>query len=153
MRAPTSRTVEQAGEALIAGIEEGTITNRSGQPDKPSTVRRYKLALAHLDKEIGHLRLADIDRGRVKGLIRFWQRAGMTPSSIRNNLDPLRVLIREAIEDGQCTVDPMARMRMPGGKGRRERVADRAEAQKVEDPQPRAKNGSRARREILFESR
>src|SRR5262249_49932378 len=53
VRAPASTTVAQAGEELITGIKEGTITNRSGRPYKPSTVRRYELALVHLNKEIG----------------------------------------------------------------------------------------------------
>lgn len=62
--------------------------------------------------------------------------AGMAPSSIRNNLDPLRVIFREAIEDGQIAIDPLARMQLPQGSGRRERVADRAEAQTLIDALP-----------------
>jgi hypothetical protein len=65
--------------------------------------------------EIGRRRLTDVDRARVKALIRDWTRAGMVPSSsVRNNLDPLRVIIREAIDDGNrgATVDPMAGMKL-----------------------------------------
>lgn len=62
----------------------------------------------------------------------------MAPSSIRNNLDPLRVIVREAIDDDNkgVTVDPMAGMKLPQGYKRRERVADRAEAQQLLDALP-----------------
>jgi integrase len=117
-------------------MRDGTIESRSGRPYKPSTIRRYELALKrHLLPELGRIKLGDIDRDRVKTVVADWKRAGMVPSSIRNNLDPLRVIVREAIDDGNkgVTVDPMGGMRLPQGGGRRERVADRAEAQALID--------------------
>jgi integrase len=131
VRAPSKITVAEAAKTLLAGMKDGTIENRSGRPYKPSTIRRYELALnRHLLPEIGRTKLSDIDRERVKRLVQGWRRADMVPSSVRNNLDPLRVIIREAIDDGNkgITIDPMAGMMLPQGSGRRERVADRAEA-------------------------
>jgi integrase len=55
---------------------------------------------------------------------------------VRNNLDPLRVIFREALEDGQITLDPTVRLTMPLGSGRRDRVADRGEAQQLIDALP-----------------
>lgn len=138
-RAPSKITFAQAADALLAGMKDGTIENRSGHPYKPSTIRRYELALnKHLLPEIGRVKLADVGRERIKRLVAEWKRAGMVPSSIRNNLDPLRVIIREAIDDGNkgVVIDPMAGMRLPQGSGRRERVADRAEAQALIDALP-----------------
>jgi integrase len=113
-------------------MKDGSQLNRSGRPYKPSTVRRYELAIRkHILPVLGSLRLADVDRARVRALTRKWVREGQDPSSIRNNLDPLRVIIREAVEDGQITVDPLAKLTMPQGRGRRDRVADRAEAQRL----------------------
>jgi integrase len=130
LRARTTTTVTEAGEALLAGMREGTLMNRSGRPYKPSTVRRYEEALrVHVKPELGHMRLSSVDRAHVKAMVRQWVRAGMAPSSVRNNIDPLRVIFREAIEDGQVGVDPIAKLRLPHGGGRRERVADRVEAQ------------------------
>ncbi len=135
VRAPTKLTFDQAADALLAGVKDGTIESRSGRRYKPSTIRRYELALTkHLRPTLGKLKLSQIDRRRVKQLVADWQRSGMTePSSIRNNLDPLRVIVREAIEDSTITVDPLAGLRLPQGGGRRERVADRAEAQTLID--------------------
>ena len=135
VRAPSKRTFDQAADALLAGMKDGTIENRSGRRYKPSTIRRYELALdKHLRPTLGKLKLSQIDRRRIKQLVADWKRAGMTePSSIRNNLDPLRVIVREAIEDSTLAIDPLAGLRLPQGGGRRERVADRAEAQKLID--------------------
>src|SRR5262245_32108984 len=45
MRAPTRETVAQAAEALIAGIEDGTIRTRGGRAYKPSVARSYRIAV------------------------------------------------------------------------------------------------------------
>jgi integrase len=129
-RAPSRSTVAEAGAVLLVGMKDGTTMNRSGRPYRPSTIRRYELALTkHIEPVLGRRRLAEIDRAAVRALVREWTRAGQDPSSIRNNLDPLRVIFREAIEDGQVSVDPMAKLTgLPKGGGRRERVADRTEA-------------------------
>jgi integrase len=136
-KAPTRQTVRDAMEVLLAGMSDGTITTRSGRRYKPATIRRYELAWrCHLEPEVGHKRLTDVDRICVKALVAQCIREQMAPSTIRNTLDPLRVVIREAIEDGQLTVDPMAGMKMPAGQGRRERVADRTEAGTLIDALP-----------------
>jgi integrase len=133
-KAPTRQTVAEATAVLLAGMTDGTITTRSGRRYRPATIRRYELAWRrHLDPVIGHKRLTDVDRMCVKALVANCVRAGMPASTIRNTLDPLRVVIREAIEDSRLTVDPMAGMKLPAGQGRRERVADRAEAQLLID--------------------
>ncbi len=130
--APTKTTVEQAGEKLLAGMRDGTLMNRSGRPFKPSTTRRYELALrVHVKPHLGHRRLSDVERADVKAMVKAWLKASMVPSSIRNNIDPLRVIFREAIEDGFVTLDPIQGMKLPQGGGRRDRVADRAEAEKL----------------------
>jgi integrase len=137
VRAPTKITVSDAAKVLLERIADGTAMNRSGRPYKAATERRYELALrVHVLPTLGHMRLSSVTRSDVKGLVRGWIRAGMAPSSIRNNLDPLRVIFREAIEDGQVMIDPLSRMQLPHGGGRRERVADRAEAQALIDALP-----------------
>ena len=100
VRAPSKVTVTEAADALLEAMRDGTLKNRSGHRYRPSTIRRYELSIRrHVLPELGRRRLADVDRSRVKALIRDWTRAGMVPSSVRNNLDPLRVIIREAIDE------------------------------------------------------
>lgn len=45
MRAPAATTILQAAEALMAGMEDGSILDRSGKPYKPSTARGYAQTL------------------------------------------------------------------------------------------------------------
>ena len=121
MKARTTTTVAEAAAALLAGMADGTLMNRSGRPYKPAAIRRYEEALRlHVLPVLGHLRLSSVDRSAVKTMVRDWVAAGMSPSSVRNNLDPLRVIVREAIEDGDLAVDPIAKMKLPQGSGRRE---------------------------------
>jgi integrase len=139
VRAPRQITFSQASDALLEGMKDGTLETRSGHRYKPATIRRYELAVnLHLRPELGRAKLTDIDRDRIKRLVKSWRRAGMVPSSVRNNLDPLRVIIRDAIDDGNkgITIDPMAGMTLPQGSGRRERVADRDEARALVDALP-----------------
>ena len=134
---PTRKTVNEAADELIAGMTAGTIMNRSSRIYKPSVVRGYEASLRlHIRPEIGALKLSQVHRERVKRLLRKWTEDGQTASTVRNNLDPLRVIFREALEDGQITVDPTAGLRVPHGSGKRERVADRAEAQQLIDALP-----------------
>lgn len=137
IKAPTRTTVADAASALLIGMADRTLMNRSGRPYKPATTRRYERALRlHVLPAVGHLRLAAVDRACLRALIRDWTRSGQDPSSIRNNLDPLRVIFREAVEDGQITVDPTVKLSMPQGRGRRDRVADRAEAEALIEALP-----------------
>jgi integrase len=137
LRAPSKRTIKQAGDELLAGMRDSTLLSRSGRPYKPSTIRRYELALEkHIYPEIAKLTLSTVDRVRVDALIKKWVRDGQDPSSIRNNLDPLRVIFREALYLGAVVIDPMMKARVPQGSGRRERVADRAEAQALLEALP-----------------
>ena len=130
-------TVTEAAEALLAGMRDGTVTSRSQRPYKPATVRRYERALRlHVLPSLAPVRLTAVTRARVRELARQWLRSGLDPSTIHNNLDPLRVIFREAIEDGLVTVDPMLNLRLPRPQGRRERVADRGEAQQLIDAAP-----------------
>ena len=89
-RAQTRKTVNQAAAALLAGMRDGTFVNRSGRTYKPSTIRRYELALRrHVLPAIGHLRLVDVDRARVRALIRAWTLEGRDPV-----VDPVTSSIR-----------------------------------------------------------
>ena len=134
---PSRKTVNEAADELIAGMKAGTIMNRSGRVYKPSVIRGYEGSLRlHVRPEIGTARLQQVNRERVKKLVRKWVTEGQKPSTVRNNLDPLRVIFREALEDTQITIDPTVGFRVPQGSGRRERVADRAEAQQLIDALP-----------------
>jgi integrase len=130
MRSPTRRTVEEAGDELIAGMESGAILDRSGVPYKPSTVRGYKQTLRdYIHPAIGHVRLSQLERKRVQELVDQLGAQGLSASTIRNTLNPLQVICRRAIRDADISVDPTVGLELPRSRGRRDRIVSPEYAQ------------------------
>lgn len=128
-RAPAPTTVREAAEALLAGMEAGSIRTRSGDAYKPSTVRGYADALrAHVLSALGGLRLAAVTRRHVQALADELLAGGLDPSTVRNALMPLRVLFRRAVEDGEIASSPCSGLRLPAVRGRRDRIVPPDEA-------------------------
>jgi integrase len=61
---------------------------------------------------------------------------GYSPSSVRNCIDPLRVICRIAFDDEIISVDPTAKLRLPPSRGRRERSVSPGEAEALIDALP-----------------
>lgn len=142
MRAPTTTTVKQAADALIAGMGDGSILDRSGKPYKPSTVRSYDgaLRLRILD-EIGSMRLSALDRRTVQDLVEKWRADRLTASTVQNTLNPLQVLARRAVRSGELAIDPTDGLELPAIRGRRDRIASPAEAAALIEALPKAERG------------
>ncbi|MEZ5100276.1 MAG: tyrosine-type recombinase/integrase [Thermoleophilia bacterium] len=129
LRAPAPTTVAEASEDLVDGMRSGRIRTRSGELYKPSVIRSYERALElRVLPALGARRLADIQRREVQRFADGLLGAGLDPSTVRNILMPLRVILRRAIEDGDLTINPTAHLRLPAVKGRRERIASPEEA-------------------------
>src|SRR5262245_18529216 len=63
LRAPTSTTLRQAGDAWLERARSGVIRNRSGEVYKPSAIRSYERGLRnHVCPELGHRKLSDLTR-------------------------------------------------------------------------------------------
>lgn len=132
LRAASPTTVREAGDALIAGMRDGTIRTRSGVVFKPSVVRGYERALrTRLYEPFGAVKLSDLDRRDVQDLAARMMAEGRDPSTVRNALMPLRVIYREALDRGEVSVSPVVGLRLPASRGRRDRVAAPAEAAKL----------------------
>jgi integrase len=56
---------------------------------------------------------------------------GLSASTIRNALMPLRVIFRRALEDGDVAVNPTEKLRLLAVRGKRDRVASPEEAAKL----------------------
>ena len=124
--------MRDAADELLAGMETGTILDRSGKPYKPPTCRSYRQALdAYILPEVGDLRLSAVTRRRVQDLLDdLWQR-GLAPSTIHNKLDPLRVIFRRAIRRDELAVDPTDNLELPAVRGKRDRIEAPAQAAKL----------------------
>jgi hypothetical protein len=126
-----SRTVAAAMSELLAGMSDGTVLDRSGPRYRPATVRSYRQAWrGYLEPSLGRLRLSEVRRSDVQRIIDRMHADGKSGSTIRNKLDPLRVLYRRALEDEQVTRNPTSHLRLPENKHQPRRVVnvDRADA-------------------------
>jgi integrase len=137
MRAPTATTVEEALGALLAGMADGSILDRSGRPYKPATRRSYEQAATkYVIPALGHLRLAAVQRRDVQALVDELRAAGLAPSTVHNKLDPLRVVFRRAVRRDELAVDPTEGLELPSiGRGR-DRIESPERAQALLDALP-----------------
>jgi hypothetical protein len=111
---PAGRTVATALADLLAGMEDGTILDRSGRRYRPATIRGYQEASAKdIVPRIGHLRLAEVRRSDTQGLVDALHAKGLAGSTVRNKLDPLRVVFRRALQDDEVTRSPVEKLRYP----------------------------------------
>lgn len=118
-------TVNEAADALIAGMLSGAIRNRSGDAYKPSTIRGYRSALRdHVRPAIGAMRLGDVRRRHVQAIADGLIADEYDPSTVRNALMPLRVIFRRAVRDELVTSSPCEALELPAVRGRRDRIVD-----------------------------
>jgi integrase len=129
MRSPSRVTLNEAAEAWLTGVRDGSIRTRAGDPFKPSTIRAYRQALTlRVLPALGALRLSEITRIHVQDLCDSMLAEGFDASTIGNTTMPLRAIYRRAISRGDVTINPTANLDLPAVRGRRDRIADPVEA-------------------------
>ncbi len=127
-RAPTKATLAQDAEEWLKGARAGAIRNRSGEPYKPSTLRGYEEALRlRILPRFGKRKTSEV---RLPDLCRFAEdlRAEFDASTIRNTFMPLRAIYARLTRLGEVAVNPTIGLDLPAAKGRRDRIAEPAEA-------------------------
>jgi integrase len=130
IRKPT--TLADAADALIEGMRSGAILNRSGQAFKPSVIRSYDTALKHhVLPDLGGARLDRITQRDVRELVKRLRAEGLAASTVRNAVAPLRVVYRQALEDGNAASNPVAGIRLPQSERQRDRIAAPDEAARL----------------------
>ncbi len=125
-------TLREAGIALLAGIESGAVRKRGGGTYRPGVRRAYQRVLTrYVLPRLGDQRLSQITQPDLLDLVEDLQALGLSPSTIKNALDPVRVIYRRAVERGITDTNPTLRLSLPSGEKRRDRVADPSEAAKL----------------------
>ncbi len=123
LRAPTAKTINEAADELISGAHDGSMLDQSGKPYKPSTARGYEQMLrAHTLPVFGTRKLASVQRRDVQEFADGLCAQGLSPSSVANIVDPLRVIFRRAVRRDEIAVDPTNDLEMPAIRGRRDRI-------------------------------
>ncbi len=112
-KAPVKQTFKEYGEWWLENCAKGNI--------KDSTYEEYDRVLRiHLYPAFGSKKIPKISRKMVRELIAAKKRDGLSQSSIRNILAPMRGMYNQAIEDDDVQRNPAARMgkfnKKEGGK-------------------------------------
>jgi len=128
LRRSDGMTLREAWEAFYTGAKAGSVTDRTGKPYKPATLRGYERGWKRVDADLGAHRLDAIRRADLQALVDRWAAAGVPAATIRNSLDPIRTLYRRAIQRDQVTVNPTTNLEVPRVDNMRERFATREEA-------------------------
>ena len=85
------RSVTDALDALVEGMREGRILDRSGKPYKPATIRSYEQAARKYPQPaLGLFRLDELRRADVQALVEAMRERAASVHD-HNKLDPLRV--------------------------------------------------------------
>lgn len=125
-------TLREAGDALLDGMESGRVRKRGGGEYRPGVVRSYRRGLTlYVYPMLGGWRLPAITQPDLLELVELLQEDGKAPSTIRNALDPVRVVYRRAVSRGLVDVNPTVGLELPAGEQSRDRVADPAEAARL----------------------
>jgi integrase len=132
-----SAILSHAWKAWITGAESGAISAGSGKKYKPSTLASYKTAWTkHLEKEFGHLRLATIKRTELQKWANKKAAAGMPRSTLSNALEPMRVLFRRALRNGEVATNPTTDLDLPSKAETEIEVVSPAQARALIDALP-----------------
>ncbi len=120
----------------LAGARAGTIRTRSGDVYKPSTIRSYAQALRGLGdgrsgllREFGTRRLSDLTVDDVQGYADRLLAGGAAPSTIRNQITPVRVICRWRRRE--VAVNPAIGVSLPAVRNARVRIVSAAEAERL----------------------
>jgi hypothetical protein len=84
MRAPSPETLRVAGDALVAGMKDGSVRKRGGEPYKPSVIRSYENVLTkRVYPDLGAVRVSDLQRRDLQALADRLAGNGLDASTIR----------------------------------------------------------------------
>jgi hypothetical protein len=106
--------VAEAVEEFIAMAAEGRVANRSGRPYRPSALRDLRgLLRYHVARDIGDMRLDDVRRGDIQGLLDRLAAHRLSESRIRSVVSAVRALFGYAIERGWVERSPATGLVIP----------------------------------------
>jgi integrase len=134
LRAPSAITFGEAAALWLLGARAGSVRTRSGDQYKPSTIRSYEQALrgsqqgrGGLLAELGPIRLSDLTVDDIQGYADRLLAAGAQPSTIHNQIMPVRVICRWRRRE--VSVNPTIGLELPAVRSGRVRIVSPAEAE------------------------
>jgi integrase len=123
----TRKTLREAAEEWLAGAkaEPPTILNSAGRPYKPSVLRGYEADLRdYVLRDLGARRLPEIGRGDLNALVKRLVGKGLSPSRVRNIINPVRAIYREALDAEDVQINPTVQLKLPAQREPQKRAAE-----------------------------
>ena len=128
LRSSSQLTLEQAAQAWLRAAEAGIVRTRTGEAYKPSAIRAYRQALTHrVFPMLGAKRLTAISHTMLQDFADQLSGQGLSASSVRNTILPLRAIFRRAHRRNDVAVNPTLKLILPVVRSQRERIAAPAE--------------------------
>jgi integrase len=125
----SNETLRDTKEWFMEGARSGVILSRNDLPYKPSTLRGYERNLEkHVLPDLGALKLGEVRRSDLQGLVDRLMAAGSPGSTVRNIITPVETIFRLAVQDDKVAVNPATNLRLPKPGKPRDRVASPQEA-------------------------
>ncbi len=124
LRSSSQTTLKQAAAEWLVAAEAGFVRTRTGEAYKPSAVRAYRQAFNHRALPLlGSKRLTAISHMMLQDFADGLSAQGLSASSVRNTILPLRAIFRRAHRRGDVAINPTIQLTLPAVRGQRERVA------------------------------
>jgi integrase len=124
LRSSSQLTLAEAAEAWLSAAEAGIVRTRTGEAYKPSAIRAYRQALNHrVLTTLGAKRLTAITNTMLQDFADQLSAQGLSASSVRNTILPLRAIFRRAHRRNDVAVNPTLKLTLPVVRSQRERVA------------------------------
>jgi hypothetical protein len=101
-------------DEFVEAASSGSARNRSGRRYRPSALRDLIGILRHhVVRELGDLRVRDVNRQHAQGLVDRLAREGLSVSRIRSVVSAMRALYAYAIERGYADFSPADALTIP----------------------------------------
>jgi integrase len=124
LRSASQLTLGEAAGTWLLAASAGVVRTRTGEAYKPSAVRAYRQALNHrVLPTLGTKKLSAIDHTMLQDFADRLSAQGLSASSVRNTILPLRAIYRRAHRRNDVAINPTLKLVLPVVRGERERVA------------------------------
>jgi integrase len=135
LRLTEAPTLRDAAAELIDGMASGAIPARGGQPYRASVIRKYEGILErYVLDDLGARRLNAITHLDLLDHAERLRARGYAPNTVRRAFDPMRVVMRRAVQRGWIGANPCVGLELPTGMVRpRDRVLDPSEIAEMLD--------------------
>jgi integrase len=127
-------TLQEASTSLLQGMRDGSIRTKGGSVYRPTTVAQTERSLRrHVLPALGNTRVDRLDARTLREFADNMLAKGLDPGTVLSAMQPLRLILRRAVLDGQLASNPSRELGLPSGKRREDVVTDPAHAQRLLD--------------------